>query len=949
MSSKNDGRESTRAKGTADRIRGRYQIYKQGTQKVLEWLVDTANQICYIVSLIKSMRPGYTEIKDKINNKTIVTITTREMITLAQAIASSSSTTGFEMPMEILDILQDVIKRRKDFADGYKQLEVDSEDIEVDNLSHQYFIGVLQRVHAILSTMPTKADMNPGGKSKPGGTKKAHLEPCVKPERDTTGISNLYANPQLEEPSLAFETDMPVTDPVTDPVTPVPPSEKIHLRIEKQDRDLAFATWCFLKDMHDVKDFRTSDLERILRGSAFSLLACSGDEFAALHGSTEFDDIANNLGFEIGDSVDEPLAPISPMHAAQTAGLDSVSDIKVKELLCMSAYVSAYQISYYVNYDMLRRELEKYSLERRRAERNEDLKDELERLQKWIQRTKKLFAEFADTDKNIVTQHVQVPSSFSIDFGLTLTRASLLVNDCKLHGGEVGWDGFFKELYHCICHDEGHPRMSFVYATDIYQDLYDLVGYENLGFGVDELRKTLRDVIDLITDPELQFIVKKNTKEGAKEKTNPLEFTKLLPTANYLDDDREVFGGDSNQYWVPAENQRKSWKAHGCSASPLEQKFPVFPGHFMYRLHHRLHFATTINVNYEFAVGAAAYLYRLLASLGLFEREWQDMDFLIAKLSQPGDLFVPKGRQGHLPTKLHDAFLKALGFVNSSRPSKRAVKLPACYGRYGYLDVQRARKVITTSNFEDSLGSMRVGKKGIYTDDKMLEVALQIITNDNQKGNHETHKRSGKHKYDERKSFTPLQLLSTFKQCIITDEPLKNFDYTRFTADCLKLLRAISNTPAFERSFLNVHGDKLDPPKQGTCPAVTIVQTILRECKMMENTGTGSPLGSSPCAQVAAEMLHEYVSHHGSKYRKQAHDRSSGHIPKHLRPSFGAEALRKYGSSEIGKMRDFFPGGRRADELKTIQDLPVNVRFVLGEMHEMARIRPALLRRRSEN
>ncbi|KAM7219108.1 hypothetical protein V8F06_005546 [Rhypophila decipiens] len=359
----------------------------------------------------------------------------------------------------------------------------------------------------------------------------------------------------------------------------------------------------------------------------------------------------------------------------------------------------------------------------------------------------------------------------------------------------------------------------------------------------------------------------------------------------------------------------------------------------MYRLHHRLHFATAINVNYDFAVGAAAYLYRLLTSLGLFEREWQDMDFLIAKLSQPGDPFVPKGRQGHLPTKLLDAFLKALGFVNSSRPSER---LLACYGLHGYLDVRQTRKVmhLKTSNFEDSLGNMRVGKKGIYTgdkvleDDKMLEIALHMITNDNQKGNHETQKRSGKHKYDERKSFTPLQLLSTFKQCIITDEPVKNFDYTRFTADCLKLLSAISNTPAFERSYLNIHGDKLDTPEQGTYPAIIIVQTILRECEMMENTGTGSPLGSSPCAQVAAEILHDYVSHHGSKYRKQAHDRSSGHIPKHLRPSFGAEALRKYDNNEIGKMRDFFPGGRRADELKPIQDLPANVRFVLGELPE---------------
>ncbi|KAK4214294.1 hypothetical protein QBC37DRAFT_421584 [Rhypophila decipiens] len=365
------------------------------------------------------MRPGYTGTKDKINNKTIVTITTREMITLAQAIASSSSTTGFEMPMEILDILQDVIKRRKDFADGYKQLEVDSEHVEVDNLSHQYFIGILQQVHAILSTMPIKADMNPGGK--PRGTKHAHLEPSVKPESDTTGISNLYANLQLEEPSLAFEADMPVTDPFT-----VPPSEKIDFRIEKQDRDLAFATWCFLKDMHDVKTFVHQTWREYCAGqvsflvasqvtsTAFSLLACSGHEFAALHGSTRFLDIADNLGFEVGDTVDEPLAPISPMHAAQTAHLDSVSDIKVKQLLCMSAYVSAYQVSYFVRYDMVRRQHEKYSLERRRAERNEDLKDELEYLGKWIQRNKKLFADL------LMLTRILSPNMFPPHFPSTL-------------------------------------------------------------------------------------------------------------------------------------------------------------------------------------------------------------------------------------------------------------------------------------------------------------------------------------------------------------------------------------------------------------------------------------------------------------------------------------------------------------------------------------------------
>jgi len=101
-------------------------------------------------------------------------------------------------------------------------------------------------------------------------------------------LSNLFACLDVEEPSLSALGEDASSDGTDRPAAPPPP----YYKLEKEDEDEAFKTWCFLQDLNDVRTFVRETWLQYSKGeisflaassitdTAFGLLRRADEEFA---------------------------------------------------------------------------------------------------------------------------------------------------------------------------------------------------------------------------------------------------------------------------------------------------------------------------------------------------------------------------------------------------------------------------------------------------------------------------------------------------------------------------------------------------------------------------------------------------------------------------------------------------------------------------------------------
>ncbi|KAM7189245.1 hypothetical protein V8F20_010249 [Naviculisporaceae sp. PSN 640] len=851
MPSKTDGDFAALPSG----LTGRYGLYKRGTKKVLTWLVDTASQICDVSSVVQAMAVGQREIKPVDGEATTVTVTTQEMIKLARIVAAPSPTC--QVPSEVLYILEDVIRARNHYAKWHEKMGGNNPHTVKQNSTHRYFILVLQKVHEVLSGLMISPDRVPPDEKTPGNINAGSL-PKTRPDTNSETLSNLFDRLELEEPSSLSHGNDPADKPTAD-TRP----RKTDIRIKKQHKDRAFAIFCFLQDLYDVKEFVHQTWRDFcnrevsfrvasqVTNTAFSLMDCADHEFSAVHGSTSYYDILKSLDLRLGLGHD-PADVKYPFCEGEVECIKKLCPSGARAIsffgMCMAYHDHQWH---------------KHSTGSERQEQENSATD--------------IKAPDPEDSDLLISR----------EFAQALRRASLLAFR-HLRSPRCGYlnvDGFLRELCRCMVTPFYGGRMSLVYAAEIYQNLYDLVGYENLGVGLNAFKELHTHLNNLAADTDvLRFLPAQDLKDEVG----------LLGTDNCLDDDSEAFEEGSEEYWVRTADQQKAWQVLGCTASPLEQKLPIIPGVHLQVLYLTYHEIGCGYANSKFAVLGMAYLYRLVTSLGLFEEEWQDMDFVIAKQHIPGAPLVPKGRHGHQAGKLKRAFLKGLG---SDKWNSENGELDLSIS---HLEKLNTRQILHTSCFDLKLDQEEEDNEKTWSRSKTRERVLHAITNNKCETSDNGKQRRGKYKYEDRKRYTPLELLSTFKKCTISDEPHLNFDYFRFTTDCVRLTETISRSTTCNN------------PKfcEQKVPPFSVVLSILKICE--EEAGAPGWLGED-----VATVLRDYIREHGpDKYKKQANEKSSGHIPKHLRPSFGPEAIRRYDSGEVGKIREFFPGGKRAGELR---------------------------------
>ena len=207
-------------------------------------------------------------------------------------------------------------------------------------------------------------------------TQPAVASPPKKPNAKTTNhgfkLDNLFASLDVEEPSgtplgihtPTTQTPKAATRASRAPKTPerskagattstakVSDSSKLIFKLEHEDDDDGFATWCFLQDLNDVRVFVGDAWREYSRGeisflaassitdTAFGLLHSADDEFGKIR-STHWPDLLHYFGlthFERETTV--WVCPETHGSAAKKVDGASASNLNIVELLCPVAFI----------------------------------------------------------------------------------------------------------------------------------------------------------------------------------------------------------------------------------------------------------------------------------------------------------------------------------------------------------------------------------------------------------------------------------------------------------------------------------------------------------------------------------------------------------------------------------------------------------------------------------
>lgn len=157
-------------------------------------------------------------------------------------------------------------------------------------------------------------------------------------------------------------------------------------------------------------------------------------------------------------------------------------------------------------------------------------------------------------------------------------------------------------------------------------------------------------------------------------------------------------------------------------------------------------------------------------------------------------------------------------------------------------------------------------KEGLgFSKSKGIEVVLQTLTYSDQC----VGCKSGL-----QESFTPVQLLSTFKKNLLPSELALNFDYVSFTIDCARLLDSIAKKLTKKERLEDLIQNK--DVRGGDQDYESMVSRLLRSTK------------DNPMIKMAASLFSDHISRTGKNFIQSASDQSSGRIPKDLRPKIDA-------------------------------------------------------------
>ncbi|KAK4539781.1 hypothetical protein LTR36_010369 [Oleoguttula mirabilis] len=659
---------------------GRYKLYKAGTTRLVQWLASSASQCCDLKSIVKSLGSGLrakpTKPKKTKRPETPVEIRTQELVKLAEAIASSHF--SIDVPERIIEIVQDVIAGREECAEWYAaQALQDGGELEKENESHRYFIMVLKRIKDLLcDARARRPGVVPTGSSAKASTKQRTQ--VAKSDE----LSNLFDCLELEEPS---STPLGEHAPVLSSGNQSPSvrtSTKFQLEKDNDD-DLAFATWCFLQDLNDVRcyvretwlEYSRGDISFLAASSitdtAFGLLRCADDEFSKSQ-STNWATLMDYFGlsfFSRGHAM--WICPSVPGSKPRIPD----SKINVVELLCPLGYRCL--MSYFDDASELCGKAQDHGNPADPTPAKEHFND-------FCQILYNLAPELHDLAHTRPCEHIVV-------------------------------DEFVQGLI--SIHRTGKKPMWLAVAAQIYLDIYDLLG-NYIDHGADALRETFEK------NRQVEIEVDRYRDEclnGMADVPDALVQLHYVAAAmNRFEESHSVPG--KGQSHAPARLQTS--EKPGTNTSLMERSLPAHAGAILGDLKIGMHNVGCKIANHCLFVLSMAHLYKALRGLGLLKADWHDMEFILGTFGNKQPLVAKTGFRADRDAMVR-RYLLALGvpasdFAVGGRRDSKGSKAA----------MREARKVTITSPYLQGM----IGRQGAwdhhgigYAKHKTVEIVLQTL------------------------------------------------------------------------------------------------------------------------------------------------------------------------------------------------------------------------------
>lgn len=802
-------------------IVGLHERYKRATNKFVAWLVRKADRCCDITTIVPSLSDA-----SSLPRCSSIKLRTAELLQLAKAI--KATTPAPYIPAEVLDLLRDIIRLRQlsaidHAAKSMRRGKILSEEDE----SHQHFICVLQEVLDLL--ISTRA-ANP-----PATTEQVLASPTCEPGKkkrkgkkaprtfDFTTDSDI---PRLEEEVQDANPDAVATDSIGKAGV-----DLAHLEFELESREdgLSFALLCHLRDLHDARkficqawlDYREGKVSHLAASmvaeTGFALMKCADHQFCALNPSlSDFGGVLNALALE-EEGMAHGKVPGAITFISRRAQASPVNGIElpndILDLLCPAAAVFL-----------------------------EVRMDSFERLGRNFKR-------------KATGSAIEGPSRSETAYRKCHDFIETVLGNFGMFRRTASGDkhtGRLDELVSELGKTKRRP-IWLVVACQTYMDIFDMLGSDSSS-GLSLVKRSLSDFEGLCQ--------KQRSREAVAIDTAAEHVRRAI---QMLDLNTDALDGTDT--FCPAfKKQRQSFlDCFNVFTTKLEPRLPVHAGATAFFVKAWMaNRAYSVSNGSALALHSMAYVYRLARHFGLLDIEWPDMEFAIT-FGSANKLLLPKLNGSAKPGQYLPAFKAALGLrEDGGSPTTAEYKVNLDRG--------------TSVTFGATLASRIVGdatdptKQACHASTgKIVEIILHQMASEEARQSEEL-KSSGR-AAQLRESFTPTELLNTFKSTFIREEPILNFNMYDLYLDC--------------EDFLNSVASAVGPACLSGAPP-SPAETAWAILVDAEELTFDSILPSSSKLHRIIEPLERLIRASGNKHLKGARDQSSGYIPKSLRPNLGS-------------------------------------------------------------
>ncbi|KAK4618927.1 hypothetical protein CLAFUW4_12296 [Fulvia fulva] len=825
------------------RINGRYQRYKANTDKLITWLVETANRQCDVTRLVRSLR-GQRD-WGQYAKDTIFEVRAAELVPLAQAIIAARPLVG--IPAGIMTTAKDVIVGRQSSADKYARRSMKRFSALLDeDIAHQHFIGVLQQVHDVLSTSHQhRTDQHAVDQyrdTSPTSTKRISSSP--EPERNTFDHSTSRDSATINNETTAtsyIHNHAPLD------------LSKASFKLEKQKDDRLFALCCHLHDLGDARAMIRDAWVQYMDGNfsflaasittdaGFGLMRCLDDEFAVLNQElATYEDILNFLHLDVvwypGDKC---VLIVNEGYNKENLTFDAGQN--VTELLCGPG---ALTVRYHAA------QMRHFQPKDRKGSQKENISHDC--LAQWSR---------------------------------SHPLAETIYSNCFFLFGKLQTQDRFDDFISAFVDvaSSGQRRTWHVVATQTYMDVFDIPGMKK-SMGMDTLKQaasmcqtTHEQIHEYFKSHLAEILGAKHAIQwflGASRSTH-----KAMKVSE--SDHSALRSGKMHSAKFKAQMQVMRENVNNWTRG-LEDQLPTCAGSSAISIKLLMLEEGVRSCNDNIMVHAMAFLYKAARHVGYANLNWPDMEFLIQ--SQPsGSSFAPGSTRTTTLSGLLRSFETSAGIYIAAHTGTPAAPDP----------LRNGRPVRVGADFTSRLLAALHGDGKSFVSlptTKLVQILLHQVTS----AEEATQEAKGKGQASQSKTYSVSELLATFMSSFKQDEPNLNFNYAGFWIDCSQLLHdivgALKSHKSMKPSDVARYVESSDGPRR-------FAHFTLGEAAAAQDD---RELLSLSLLAAVGPLIDAHIERDGNSFVKAAYGQSSGHLPKQAcphnevdYPSWRAERLKE--------------------------------------------------------